>query len=829
MKPLPLGDLLPALSPLSPPDVTPGAVIQGIRIDSRRCGVGDLFFALSGAHTDGHRFVQQALEAGAAAAVVSRDPGPGRILVDDPLAALQRLAAWYRHDHLGSVLAITGSNGKTIVKDALAGILAGHPGLYVSPGSHNSQLGVPLSVLAAPGGTTLGIFEAGVSAPGEMERLRKILSPDRGLLTNIGLAHIAGFGSRSVTASEKLELFDQSTMLWLILPPDEPLIEEYRTRYSCKLLDYGRPPLPRVIRQQDRPGGAFVTVEFPDGSQHGVEIGVRAPPLIADLEAAMGAAWRLKLDGVVSLTAADIIARIEGFSPGPTRMEVWRAPDGVTIINDAHSSDPISVQTALRAASGTGRRIFVFGGMRELGSRSASEHALVGRIAAEQGFSHLILLPGDDLRHTAEAFLSAHPGGSVAWAEHADDIRAAVHAEARSGDVVLVKGPRGEGLVSAARTIWESMAPRRLIVDLGAIGENIDCFRQLVGPSVKILAMLKAWAYGTELARVAVDLQRRGVDWIGVAAADEGAMARRAGVHLPILVTLLDVSEIDKVIRYRLTPAVYSMPLAEALIEAAQRAGVVIDVHLQVDTGMGRLGTQPEDIGALARRVMASGVLRPTGLMTHFSSADNPGADGYSSEQLDRFEAASAELAAMGLTDLLEHTAASAAAVRFPRARCGMIRVGLALYGVHPSPETAAALPLRPALALIGRIAHISVFRRGQKVGYSGTYTVTDAQRRIGIVGMGYNDGIPWRLSGRGHALIHGKKAPFVGRISMDSLAVDLTDLPDVDVGAEVLFFGTYEGHTLSPEDVAELAGTIPYELMVRVDSRRVQRLFVGD
>jgi alanine racemase len=819
MQPTALSELLPALSPLAPLSGGTDALIRGVRIDSRRCQVGDLFFALQGTQTDGHRFVQAALDAGAAAAVVAREPGPGRILVDDPLAALQRLAAWHRRRHITDVLAITGSNGKTIVKDALARLLAGSSGLYVSPGSHNSQLGVPLSVLSAPAGTTLGIFEAGVSAPGEMDQLQRILRPTHGLLTNIGLAHIAGFGSRAVTAAEKLRLF-AGDLRWLILPPDEPLLDARRG--EGVVYTYGRPPLPRVVERQDRTDGATVTVAFPDDSRHGLRIGVRSPPLIADLEAAMGAAWLL------GVPAADIITRIDGFSPGPTRMEVWRAPDGVTIINDAHSSDPISVQAALRAVRGRGRRIFVFGGMRELGDRARDEHALVGRLAAEQGFSRLVLLPGDDIQHTAEAFLTARGDGEVTWASDPEAIQAAVHAGARPGDVVLVKGPRGEGLSTAARAIWESMAPRRLIVDLGAIGENIDSFRRLVGPGVKILAMLKAWAYGTELARVALDLQGRGVDWIGVAAADEGAMVRRAGVHLPVLVTLLDVSEIDKVIRYRLTPVVYSMPLAEALIEAVQRAGQTLDVHLQVDTGMGRLGVQPEEIGALARRVMASGVLRPTGLMTHFSSADSPAADDDSAEQLARFEAAAAELAALGLTGLLEHTANSAAAVRFPAARKGMIRVGLALYGVHPSPAT-ASLPLRPALALIGRVAHVAVFRRGQKIGYSGTYTVTDEHRRIGIVGMGYNDGIPWQLSGRGYALIHGVRVPFVGRVSMDSLAVDLTDLPEADIGAEVLFFGSYEGHTLTPEEVAQVAGTIPYELMVRVDSRRVQRLFVGD
>ena len=828
MKPTPLGDLLPALSPLAPPDLSTDAIIRGVSVDSRRCRRGDLFFALKGTQTDGSRFVQQALDAGAAAAVVSEAPGPGRVLVDDTLAALQRLAAWYRRAHLSEVLAITGSNGKTIVKDALAGILAGRPGVFFSPGSHNSQLGVPLSVLAAPEGTRLGIFEAGASAPGEMIRLHRILRPDYGLLTNIGMAHIAGFGSRSVTASEKMSLFEPSRMRWLILPPDEPLLSAHRPT-ACDVLEHGQPPLPRVIRQQDRPDGAFITVAFPDGSEHGVRIGVRAPPLIEDLEAAMGAAWMLSQAGSVPITAEEIISRVEGFSPGPTRMEVWRTPDGVTIINDAHSSDPISVQAALRAVAGDGRRIFVFGGMRELGERAAEEHALVGRLAAERGFSCLILRDEDDLKLTAAAFMAAAPEGTVIWACDAEAIRAAARQQTRPGDVVLVKGPRAEGLSTVAQSIWESMAPRRLIVDLGAIGENVDSFRRLVGPDVKLLAMLKAWAYGTELARVALDLQRRGVDWIGVAAADEGAMLRRAGVHLPILVTLLDISEVDKVVRYRLTPAVYSPELADALAAAAQRAGQTIEVHLQVDTGMGRLGAHPEDIGALARRVLRSGLLKPTGLMTHFSSADMPAADPYSSGQIERFEAASATLAALGLTDLLEHTAASAAAVRFPRARKGMIRVGLALYGVNPAPDTVESIPLRPALALLGRIAHIQLFRRGQKIGYSGTYTVTDEARRIGVVGMGYNDGIPWRLSNQGHALIDGKKAPFIGRISMDSLAVDLTDLPEVQVGAEVLFFGSYEGHTLSPEAVAEMAGTIPYELMVRVDNRRVQRLFVGD
>ena len=272
----------------------------------------------------------------------------------------------------------------------------------------------------------------------------------------------------------------------------------------------------------------------------------------------------------------------------------------------------------------------------------------------------------------------------------------------------------------------------------------------------------------------------------------------------------------------------YSEDIAQALQAAAERAGAVVDVHLHVDTGMGRLGVQPGAIRALAELVAAAPGLRATGLMTHFSCADDPGADAYSKAQLQRFKEADDAVKAAGLGPLIRHAAASAAAIRFPEARLDMIRVGLALYGVPPSDEAADELPLQPALALLGRIAHITTFQPGQKIGYGGTFTVENAPRRIGVVGMGYNDGVPWRLSGRGYGLLRGKRAPFLGRVSMDSLVVDLSDHPEVEIGEDVLLFGAYDGDHLPITEVAEVAGTIPYELMVKVDSRRVQRLFVS-
>jgi alanine racemase len=833
----PLPELARLLGARPEPGLGEAGSVLGVAIDSRRVRPGDLFFALPGGNTDGHRFVPHAIAAGAAAAVVSaawRDGAGGGhgplLVVQDPLVALQELAAWYRRTHIRQVVAITGSNGKTVVKDALTALMAGHCALAASPGSHNSQVGVPLSVLAAPPGTALGIFEAGVSAPGEMARLQAILQPDHGILTNVGLAHLAGFGTREVTAAEKLSLFAAIPRDGWVLLPDDPVVRNASGALGCRILLHGGddPAVTRAVAVVPAAGaGATLELGLPSGRHLSLPVRTRSAPLVQDLLMAITAALRLGLpeDAVAS--------RLADFSFGATRMELWRTPEGVTIVNDACSSDPLSVQTALQAVAGhvplQGRRIFVFGGMRELGERSEREHRLIGTLAAQHGFSHLVLLDHPDLHHTAQAFQQAHPEGAVLRVAQTSDVRDAVRPLARAGDTILVKGPRHEGLAREARALWESMAPTRLLVDLGAVRENIARLRGHGGGRPLLLAMLKAWAYGTDFARVATWLQQSGADWIGVSAADEGSMARRAGVHLPILVTLLSSDEVDKALRYRLTPVVYSLSMADALIRELQRLGGKLEVHLEIDTGMGRLGARPEQTTELVRRVLDSGVLEPTGLMTHLSSADDPDADAYTLTQLERFEGCIAAARDAGMSEFLVHAAASSGAIRFPQARYDMVRTGLSLWGIHGSPALERALELMLAVSLVSRIVHVASYRAGERIGYAGSYVVPRDGMRVGVVGMGYNDGIPWSLSNRGQVLVGGQPAPIIGRISMDSLAVDLSACPRAAVGDEVLIFGSRDGHTLRPERVAEQAGTIPYELLVRVDSRRVQRLFVGE
>lgn len=802
--------------------------LRAAAIDSRRVRPGDVFFALGGQQVDGHAFVPAALEAGARLVVVA----PGRLPSDSPiprlevastLAALQALAAWHRRRAVAQVVAITGSNGKTVVKDALTALLATRYRVAASPGSWNSQVGVPLAVLSAPHGTEIGVFEAGVSAPGEMAALANLLQPEFGVLVNVGLAHIAAFGARETTAREKMRLFQGMGAGGWVITPDDPIVNALAL--PCPRLHPGDEP-PMLLERLAIATGTLLTVEF-GAQRQSFPVQTRSLPLIDDLLIAITAAVRL------GITPEAVAATLHDYSFGPTRMETWRTPEGVTIINDAASSDPLSVQAALDTVAalprGLGKRIFVFGGMGELGDLDEQEHRIIGRVAAERGFSHLVLLPHTARPHTAAAWRLAAPDAPVLESDLAS-LRPTLRTLAEPGDTLLLKGPRNEGLAVAAREIWESMAPRRLLVDLGAIRENIARIQSMCGPRVAILAVLKAWAYGTELARVACFLQDSGVDWIGVSAADEGAVARRAGVHLPILVMLMNGEEVDKVVRYRLTPVVYSLAFARTLVASLRAMGASCEVHLEIDSGMGRLGVPPEEALSAARLLRSSGVTQLSGVMTHLSCADDPAADAHSHDQLARFEAALAAIRseAEPEEDLCVHAAATAAAVRFPNARYDMVRLGLGLYGIPPSDAVAEAIELQPAVAFVSRLAQVALWPRGQRVGYGGTYVVEAEQQRVGIVEAGYNDGVPWRLSSAGEVMVQGRRAAVLGRVSMDSMAIDLSAVPEAAVGDEVLIFGSSEGQELPPEEVARRAGTIPYELLVNVDSRRVQRVFRG-
>ena len=805
-------------------------VIDRICTDSRGAAPGALFVALKGQQTNGHRFLGDAFRNGASAALIAQDrlasaaldPSWPIIVVPDPLRALQALARWHRREYFQRVLSITGSNGKTIVKDALKSLLAGRQ-VLASPGSYNSQLGLPLAVLSAEKPEPLAILEVGISAPGEMAALEEIARPDFGILTNIGLAHIAAFGSREAIAREKMKLFERLPKDgWLLLPSDEPMLDAPSQGIQCTIHRVGHQPLSLkpVSLSAD---GQVLELSFPSQGKRSVTVKTRSPEIIADLHFAASAAHLL------GVPLEEIATGLDGYTPTSTRMELWSSPQGIRIINDGYSSDPISVHAALRSAtlgaSRTGRKMFAFAGMLELGASSAREHAQVGAQAAECGFSHLFLVGNGELATTAEGYRQVRPDGNVQQVKSADELKDRLLPLLRPGDTVLFKGPRNAGMVKAVRDLSGAIAQRCLWVNLAAIEGNVARFRRHCGGAVHIVAMLKAMAYGTELAQLGSWMSQLGIHHVGVSSANEGVAVRKTGADQDILVFLSEREDVDNLLSYRLTPVVYSASLVDAFAAAMAGSGRTLDVHLKVDTGMHRLGVPPAAAVELAQRIRSSGVMRLAGVCTHFASAEDPDSDNFTRQQISAFNEIIAGLKANGFHDLQIHAANTAGAIRFPEAHYNMVRIGLGLYGIYPSEAARKIIELELAVGLTSRITSIQEFAPGDTLGYNRTFT---AQRhtKVGIVPFGYDDGLPWQLSGAGQVLVEGRTAPIVGRISMDQMQIDLTDIPGVSIGAEVLLYGTHNGHTLRPEQVSQMAGTIPYELLTRL-GERVHRIYI--
>lgn len=811
-------------------------IIERVCADSRGAAPGSLFVALRGEHTDGHAFLTGAFRNGASAAMVAQsslatlsvDVRWPLVVVPDPLKALQALARWHRRECFNKVVAITGSNGKTIVKDALKMLLAGRK-VLASPGSYNSQLGLPLAVLSAEQREDLAILEVGISAPGEMAALEETAAPDYGILTNIGMAHFAAFGSRELIAREKMSLFRRiGPTGWALLPAGEPVIDGPAAQLQCRVYRAGESAGSAAPGLFLKPislidNGYLLELNANGRPRHSLMVKTRSPEIIADLGFAASAAYLL------GVAPEEIASALDGYAPASTRMELWSSPQGIRIINDSYSSDPISVNAALRSAAQSapegGRRIFAFAGMRELGASSDREHRQVGAQAGECGFSHLFLVGDGDLRSTAEGFRSTQPEGSLVQVDNADELKTRLLPMLRPGDTVLFKGPRKTDMVKAVQDLSGAIAQRCLWVNLAAIEGNIARFRRHCGAGTHILAMLKAMAYGTELTQLASWMSRLGIHHVGVSSANEGVAVRRTGAEQEILVFLSDREDIDNLLHYRLTPVIYSAELVEAFARSLAGTGRTLDVHLKVDTGMHRLGVDPKTALDLAQRIAAGGVMRLTGVCTHFAASEDPAEDHFTRRQIAEFNGLLKALQSTGAGPLQIHAANTAAAMRFPEAQYNMVRIGLGLYGLYPFDVAQKALELELAVGVTSRITSIQEYQPGATLGYNRTFTAK-RRTRIGIVPFGYDDGLPWALAGKGEVLVEGRRAPIVGRISMDQMQVDITDLPEIETGAEVLLYGTHNGHTLRPEEVAKNAGTIAHELLTRL-GERVHRIYV--
>ncbi len=778
-----------------------GAVVEGDSsalagrlVTDSRAGVrpGDLFWGLTGPHFDGRDFASIALDEGATIAVVGFEtpvtPGSGQavVRVSDGLEALRTLAAAARDALSGVVVGITGSNGKTVVKDMLAAMLGS--AASASPMSWNSQVGVPLALLHADPTAQVVLVECGISEIGEMARHAALVRPDLGVFVNVGDAHLAGLKTRQTTAREKAMLFASAEQVWI--PADQELAIA-----AVRALDVHASSGGPRVQEVDTP----VSTDF----------------------LAVDAALASAVAGHFGVSPEEAARGLQSWRPAPMRLETSTTPSGVVLVNDAYTSDPESVEGALAVLMrerSSGKAIAVLGRMAQLGSAEAAGVERVGRALVAHGVDRLIAVgAGGIARAAREAGLA-----DVVEVDDVTEAASLLQADVRSGDRVLLKGSRPDRLERLVAVFFDALAPAVLTVDLDAIVGNFRRICAAVAPA-DVMPVVKSFGYGIDGVRVALALQHAGAAHFTVAYPDEGVMLRSRGVVRPILVQNTVPDEAEKLVAHGLSAQVSDRAQLEVLEREAQRQRRSVRVHVKVDTGMGRAGCRPERAVEVCRAVQASDWLVLDGLMTHFSASDDPGSDAFTRQQIGRFETVRAALSDAGISPRWTHASNSAAIARFPEATYDLVRTGLALFGYSRVDER-RPLGQEAALTLTTRVVSVKTVNPGETIGYGRTFEVGEQPRRIAVVALGYGDGYPWSLSNRGQMRVGRQLVPVVGRVCMDVTMLDVTAVPDVAPGDPVVVFGPRPGDP-SLLDLAERAQTIPYELLARL-SPRIRRVF---
>lgn len=801
------------------------ARIDWLLTDSRSLAFPEttLFFALRTPVGDGHKYIPDLYRRGVRNFVVGTVPenyetdypDANFLRVLSPLKALQRLAERHREEYVLPVIGITGSNGKTVVKEWIYQLLMLSMNVTRSPRSYNSQVGVPLSVWLLDERSRIGVFEAGISQPGEMQALRAIIQPTIGVMTNIGPAHQENFSTIQEKCHEKLLLFKDAKVL--IYNADEPVVAEsvHDFGFGGQLFGWSR---------KDENATVFVrAIEPTDDGQTRIAYffnGTAAEYTLpfADEASIQNSITALCVCLYLGLTPADIARRMALLEPVAMRLEVVQGVRGCTLINDAYNSDAAALDIALdfmnrrakeQAAKG---RTLILSDIFQTGIPAEELYAKVADMLKSRGVERLIGVgPAISAAHTLFSITKSFYPTSEALLESGE--LDTIHDE-----IILLKGARNFGFEQIAKALSLRVHETTLDVNLEAIAENLHFYRSFMKPETKLTCMVKASAYGAGSVEIAKTLQERGVDYLAVAVADEGAELRRAGITAGIIVMNPEMSAFGTLFEYELEPEIYSFNLLDALIRAARRQGITdFPVHLKLDTGMHRLGFNPKtDIPVLIDRLSHQRALIPRSVFSHFVGADSDGFDEFSEKQFKLFDEASRTLQAAFPHKILRHICNSAGIERFPERHLDMVRLGLGLYGIDPIDNRV----LHNVATLRTTILQIRDVPAGDSIGYS-RKTVLDRPSRIAAIPIGYADGLNRHLGNRrGYCLVNGQKADYVGNICMDVCMIDVTDIPCREGDSVEIF-----GDALPVTVLSDLLGTIPYEVLTSV-SNRVKRVY---
>ena len=790
-----------------------------------------LFFALKSTRNDGHRYIEDLYRRGVRNFVVEAKgiaeycpngsvttmADANFLIVPSPLAALQRLAERHRDEFNIPIVGITGSNGKTMVKEWLYQLLLPSQKIVRSPRSYNSQIGVPLSVWLLNEQTEIGIFEAGISQPGEMMALRDIIQPTIGVLTSLGSAHQENFRSMEEKCLEKLELMhDTEAMVYC---SDNDIVSRCirRMQYKGEKIAWSQcdEQVALFVKRIENKGQSARITYIWQGEENTYSIPFIDEASIEDTITCAAVALRL------GLTPGQLADRMPKLEPVAMRLEVKEGQRGCLLINDSYNSDINSLDIALdfmqrRESAGSLTKTLILSDIFQTGTTPDKLYAQVSDLAVKRGINKFIGI-GPELSAQADR-IQIVDKQFFADVNHflSSDAFAALHHE-----LILLKGARPFGFDQITEQLEQKVHETILEVNLNAVVENLNYYRSFLKPETKMVCMIKADGYGAGAVEIARTLQDHRVDYLAVAVADEGVTLRKAGITANIMIMNPEMTAFKTMFDYDLEPEVYSFRLLDALIKAARKEGITgWPVHIKLDTGMHRLGFDPvDDMDELIDRLKHQNAVIPRSVFSHFVGSDSDDFDSFSAQQFALFEEGSSKLQSAFSHKILRHIDNSAGIEHFPERQLDMCRLGLGLYGID-SRDNRILNTVSTLKTTILQMHHVPA---GETVGYSRKGKL-DRDSVIAAIPIGYADGLNRHLGNRhGYCLVNGQKAEYVGNICMDVAMIDVTDIPCQE-GDQVEIFGEHLPVTV----LSDAIDTIPYEVLTGV-SNRVKRVYFQD
>jgi len=806
----------------------PDAIVTTFLTDSRQLAESahTLFFAITTSTNDGRRFIPELFEKGVRNFIVSGlteelealAPQCNLLVVPDVVTALRMLGADIRQHFKAPVLAITGSNGKTIVKEWIWQLLRDDLKIGRSPLSYNSQIGVPLSLSMIKDDCQLAVIEAGISKPQEMRRQAETIRPDFGVITNIGIAHRENFGSPRDLILEKFRLFDSCKALVYCFDDEviEPMAQVYGNLYGVRL--YGWSTQKRngaAIQYRTETQGTYTHIHF---TWHGQEALCCFPytdsASIQNLLNCLTFIYMLEAETGYRIDADTLSQRVAQLEPVAMRLEVKDGKNGCVLIDDAYNSDLQALELALdfQSLRSVGQRLERALILSDIYQSGLKAKDLYGKVADLLEHYHVTKFIGIGKDITSQKGLF---NLDASFFENTESFLSSPLIDTFCNELVLIKGSRSFGFERISRYLALKSHTTALEVNLDAIVHNYKYFRSLLKADTRLVAMVKAEAYGLGAVEISKTLQAHGCDVLAVAVADEGVRLRQAGITIPIMVMNPEPTVFPICMQYRLEPEVYSFKLLDAFLETSKRLGIQsYPIHIKLDTGMHRLGFVEEDLDRLIDILQHQQILKAASVFSHLAGSDEDTFDDYTQYQWKRFEAMSSRIVEAVPYKVLRHILNSAGIERFSAWQCDQVRLGIGLYGISvANPEA-----VRPVASLKTRILQIHNYKKGDTIGYSRTTTL-QRDSRIAVLPIGYADGLNRRNRGC-EVLVNGGRAPIMGNVCMDVCMIDVTGL-HAEEGDTVTIFG--DGLTIS--EVAQRIGTIPYEVLTSV-APRVKRIY---